>query len=505
MPVYTNLDVDYSSRSIGTCIRTQRKRVGWTLERLANKLSVSIGMLSAVENGKASIAVDLFLAVAEALQVPLDALLPASTTKKYLVSRRSSVTSTSPWPVKLVHPTRETFVSYHNSLWPLAQSFLGKHIEPFAIEIARVSDEEIRYISHHNEEFVFLLSGAAECLLQTPEGGKSERLHVGDCMYFWSYLPHCIRSVAADPTFAVHVIHAPNETSDSEFTNEHTQRGVYLIDASKKNALQQIANRITALRQTSGLSIGEFARFIGVSVRRLKQVETGQKPVALDLLFKMCRTFRKPREYFLPSNFVQRPFSSVTRRARIRRGPSAAHEAVGPFVVSYPGASFKELARNFPSRGMEPWLMTFKSNSDVASARSAAHQGQEFVYVLAGALQLVIGENETEEVLFPGDSCFIDSSLPHRFMRARIHSFEKRPTIALGVFWLPSESGHLGTVKAVASPSKMRPTIGGSDGNTELRGRTSSDRTRKGATALRAKRMSSSTPERRNARRRRAS
>jgi Cupin domain len=69
-----------------------------------------------------------------------------------------------------------------------------------------VAEDQLSFINHGHEEFFFVLNGAIECRLQTPDGLIIETLREGDSMYFWSSLPHCIRSARREPSDAIHVL-----------------------------------------------------------------------------------------------------------------------------------------------------------------------------------------------------------------------------------------------------------------------------------------------------------
>jgi quercetin dioxygenase-like cupin family protein len=73
------------------------------------------------------------------------------------------------------------------------------------------------------------------------------------------------------------------------------------------------------------------------------------------------------------------------------------------------GYTYESLAPDKKDRHMEPFMVTLmpsKARTDVST-----HAGQEFIYVLEGAMEVTL-EDHTE-VLYPGDSIYYDSTLPH--------------------------------------------------------------------------------------------
>ena len=75
----------------------------------------------------------------------------------------------------------------------------------------------------------------------------------------------------------------------------------------------------------------------------------------------------------------------------------------------YYGYGYESLAPHKKDRHMEPFLVSLEpSESD---EERSAHDGQEFIYVLEGAMEVRLGD-ETY-FLEPGDSIYYDSTVPH--------------------------------------------------------------------------------------------
>ncbi|MBW2565830.1 MAG: cupin domain-containing protein [Deltaproteobacteria bacterium] len=62
----------------------------------------------------------------------------------------------------------------------------------------------------------------------------------------------------------------------------------------------------------------------------------------------------------------------------------------------------------------------------------SAHAGQEFIYILEGAMEVIL-EDHTD-VLYPGDSIYYDSTVPHL---VRCHGDKK--TVILAVLYTEDE------------------------------------------------------------------
>lgn len=438
MPVYNTVETGIDRQEIGRQIRQLRQQRGWRLHDLAARVSISLATLSAIENDRASIDIDLLVAISRALDVSLETLLPRSRSRHFCITRRADVESRPPLPMKLVNPTTGALTPYHNRLRALADVFVGKYIEPFDIDIHPIPEERLRFIAHHHEEFVFVLRGQIECLLKTPDGLLRETLGPGDSFYFWSYLPHCIRSIGSGPARSLHLLCSLDEPADSESANDDSGP-IYLMDAFHKRPSDQIGGRIAALRRARGMSTTEFARYIGVSPRRLTGIERGQKPVSVEFLLDLCRKCRKPKEYFLAGAFMDRPFYEVLRAREIGQPPCVDRpERPGSSEPCVSSATFVPLVSRFKRPGMSPYFVRLEADAR-SSGPMVRHPGQEFIYVLKGNIRLATVQDDTPcvETLSPGDSCFLDSLVPHRLEVGEVTPYGRSSAEAIAVFWHP--------------------------------------------------------------------
>ena len=437
MPVYSHLVSDDVAQHLAFRIRQERRRSGWTLKDLAARVPASVATLSALENQQVSPDIELLLQLSEAFGTSIDTLLVPSKPSHFQITRRVDLDAHPPAPLKMVSRTRRSVTAYHNRLWPLADAFVGKYIEPFVIEIQPVRDDELTFISHTHEEFVFVLQGDLEVLIKSPQRLVRERLSAGDCMYFWSYLPHCIRSTSDERARSVHVLSSLDEPVDSETADWVSGPVIYMMEAPFKTPIEQISDRIVSLRRARGMSAAKFAQHIGVSIRRLARVERGEGPISLKLLLHICRRFRKPPDYFLASaappgvssHYVDR--ASTLRKRKERFDDSTRGKCVGD-------SRGRTLSAAFVGRRMSPSLVILDRPHSRA-ARMGQHRGQELVYVLKGEVDFTTASDGKmlTRTLSAGDSCLLDSSVPHRFAAASLSPYEPPRAEMLVVRWQP--------------------------------------------------------------------
>jgi quercetin dioxygenase-like cupin family protein len=99
----------------------------------------------------------------------------------------------------------------------------------------------------------------------------------------------------------------------------------------------------------------------------------------------------------------------------------------GAAQKGHQGLNFKALAADKNGRHMEPFIVDIEPS---AVQDKSAHEGEEFIHVLAGKISLEYG-TETS-VLAPGDSIYYDSIVPHRVLAA-----EGAPARILAVIYSP--------------------------------------------------------------------
>ena len=73
------------------------------------------------------------------------------------------------------------------------------------------------------------------------------------------------------------------------------------------------------------------------------------------------------------------------------------------------------------------------------------HHGQEFMYVLEGELELITyaGSQRVTETLRAGDSCYLDSSVPHLLHSSTRNPYSETSAAVIDVFWCPLGEAYL--------------------------------------------------------------
>ena len=74
------------------------------------------------------------------------------------------------------------------------------------------------------------------------------------------------------------------------------------------------------------------------------------------------------------------------------------------------GYAYESLGHDMKDRHMEPFLVTLEPTT-VKTPKTASHDGEEFLFVLEGEMEVTLGEHS--DVLQPGDAIYYDSNIPH--------------------------------------------------------------------------------------------
>src|SRR3989441_489039 len=429
MPAYASHSIDYAIQQLGGRIHEERRRQGLTLQELAARSSISISRLSQIENGHHVLDAVQADAIAEAFGMSLEAFLPADVTIPYVLSRDSEVRS-----APITDPSVESaLLQEGEQSWPLAERFIGRHLEPLLTRLDPGSD---RFVYHHEHEFTFVLQGAIEFTIKTPSGVVREELHRGDCLHFRSSLPHRLRAHGGEPAECIQVI--SSGATPLSPGQDWRLAGFFTEGDSEDGRAQVIGRELGALRESRGWTTEQVGRVGGLRDGQSEQIEAGPRRLPLDVMIRLARAFGKPLREFLrdtrnagPHYFVQRSSEMPALAARQRRMPTDRAHAPTPNV-------FYPLASGFATRHMYPYLIRVR-NVDTETLARHEHHGEEFMYVLEGQLEVTTyaEEKKVTEILRPGDSCYIDASVPH-FVRGVTRSpYSQISAEVLDVFWCP--------------------------------------------------------------------
>ncbi len=165
--------------------------------------------------------------------------------------------------------------------------------------------------------------------------------------------------------------------------------------------IQEVAGRIRELRQISGFTVEEMARFTDISVEEYTQYENGSRNMSIAFLYRCVLIFGVDFSDLLEGRSPKLRSYALTRKGDGQRIEEAHH------MVGY------NLAADFRNRIALPLYMelAYRPGAEFEDIELVTHEGQECDIVIRGHMRIQIGGNE--EILHPGDCIYYDSSTPH--------------------------------------------------------------------------------------------
>lgn len=173
----------------------------------------------------------------------------------------------------------------------------------------------------------------------------------------------------------------------------HLLKSKGLLTAKRQSRPSPLGPRLRRLRLRGKLSLSTVARATGVSVSFLSALERGQMSASVATLRRVAR--------FYNINILSLFDPSEANPHRVRPGERKVLEAG-------PGVRMELLA--WGNAIMEPHL--FRIAPGAGSGDAYSHEGEEFLFVLRGELELTLEDGDTQR-LTEGDSFYFESTVPH--------------------------------------------------------------------------------------------
>jgi quercetin dioxygenase-like cupin family protein/ribosome-binding protein aMBF1 (putative translation factor) len=172
--------------------------------------------------------------------------------------------------------------------------------------------------------------------------------------------------------------------------------------APKEDIQVNVGERVKQVREERELTLQDISQRTDLDVAFLEQIENGNVAPPLGTIIKLAKSLDLKMGYFI-SGEEDMPFTIV--RKNDRKVVSRYSSKKG----KYYGYGYESLAPHKKDRHMEPFLVALEPSE--ADEERSAHDGQEFIYVLEGAMEVRLGDEV--HVLETGDSIYYDSTVPH--------------------------------------------------------------------------------------------
>jgi transcriptional regulator with XRE-family HTH domain len=186
-----------------------------------------------------------------------------------------------------------------------------------------------------------------------------------------------------------------------------------------------VGSKIRGIRESKNLSIEEISERSGLSVDQILSIENDQNLPSLGPLIKIARALGVRLGTFMDDNDALGP---VITRAKDRERDSSISFSNGA-ADARKHMEYHPLAQQKAGRHMEPFVIEINP-TDENNFQLSAHEGEEFIYVMEGQLEIDYGKEKYQ--LSEGDSIFYDSIVKHH-----VHGLPGKSAKILAVVYIP--------------------------------------------------------------------
>ncbi|TWH74760.1 helix-turn-helix domain-containing protein [Modestobacter roseus] len=185
--------------------------------------------------------------------------------------------------------------------------------------------------------------------------------------------------------------------------------------ALPQEVLDAVGPRLRALRQQRQVTLTQLSAATGISVSTLSRLESGGRRPTLELLLPLARVHQVTLDELVDA-------------------PPTGDPRVHPRPVVRHGLTMLPLTRR--PGGVQAYKMIFPPHARTEDRSQKTHEGHEWLYVLSGRLQLLLGEHDID--LGPGEVVEFDTRTPHWFGNTG-----SAPAEALALFGPQGERMHV--------------------------------------------------------------
>ena len=186
-----------------------------------------------------------------------------------------------------------------------------------------------------------------------------------------------------------------------------------------------IGHKINGLRESNNLTVEEIAERSGLTVEQIDSIENDVNLPSLGPLIKIARALGVRLGTFMDDNDSLGP---VITRAADRESDSSISFSNGA-TDARKHMEYHPLAQQKAGRHMEPFVIDINPE-DAPEFQLSAHEGEEFIYVMQGEVEIVYGKDSY--TLKEGDSIFYDSIVKHH-----VHGAPGKSAKILAVVYIP--------------------------------------------------------------------
>jgi transcriptional regulator with XRE-family HTH domain len=185
-----------------------------------------------------------------------------------------------------------------------------------------------------------------------------------------------------------------------------------------------VGEKIKSLRETKQISIEQLAERTGLAEAQIERIENNVDIPSLAPLIKIARALGVRLGTFLDDQ--EEVGAVVTRRQDTSNDTiSFSNNAMNARTHMH----YQSLSKSKADRHMEPFIIDIEAVGD-AGYELSSHEGEEFVYVMEGAIEVCHGKKKY--IIEAGDTIYYDSIVPHH-----LHGYQGQAAKILAVVYTP--------------------------------------------------------------------
>ena len=186
-----------------------------------------------------------------------------------------------------------------------------------------------------------------------------------------------------------------------------------------------IGGKIKNVRESKNMSVEEVAERSGMNKEQIERIEENVEIPSLAPLIKIARVLGVRLGTFLDDQTELGPVISRKKDYKDKNTIRFTDDA----VVAHKHMEYHSLSQDKAGRHMEPFLVDIDS-SEHADFALSSHEGEEFIFVLAGSVEISYGKEKY--ALEEGDSIYYDSIVAHH-----VHAKSGQTARILGIIYTP--------------------------------------------------------------------
>lgn len=213
-----------------------------------------------------------------------------------------------------------------------------------------------------------------------------------------------------------------------------------MSETTNYGSARPLGNRLKEVRKAKGLTLSSAGELTGVSISTLSKIENDQVSPSFDIIKKICDGLNVSIEEFVHPGKAE----GISGRKTITRRGEGVPFTSGQYDYN---AHSTEISR----KGMVPFEMRVRSRSTDEFDHWSRHRGEEFVYVLSGAIE-VHTEMYSPFRLEKGESSYFDSSMAHLYI-----SVSKQDARILSISFDPEHDSRIATFMNPSAQPALQP------------------------------------------------